>query len=128
CALPISTADGIVLGRGVADVLGAHIDDIISISSETGGRATAKVVGIFATGITPVDYSRCYMMINDAQTLLDKKNIVSEIVVRTSDYERAREFASQIESVAGYKTESWKEANANFLKIFRVQAIITYII
>ncbi len=123
-----TAADGIVLGKGVADVLGARMGDIVSLSSQTGGRATAKVVGIFATGITPVDYSRCYMLLNNAQTLLDKKNIVNEIVIRTNDYERAREYAAQIESVAGYKTESWQESNANFLKIFSVQTIITYII
>ncbi len=123
-----TAADGIVIGRGVADVLGAGINDIVSLSSQTGGRATAKVVGIFQTGVTPVDYSRCYMMLSNAQTLLDKKNIVNEIIIRSDDYSRARQYAAQIESIAGYKTESWQEANANFLKIFRVQTIITYII
>src|SRR3954447_21298280 len=65
---------GIILGRGVADVLGANLDDNISLAGPNGGRATAKVVGIFQTGITPVDYSRAYMLLNSAQTLLDKKN------------------------------------------------------
>jgi lipoprotein-releasing system permease protein len=119
------TANGIVLGRGVAITLGARIDDNISLSSPTGGRAIAKVVGIFDTGVTPVDYSRAYMLMNDAQTLLDKKNVVNEIVIRTADYTRARELAQQIESISGYKTESWQEANENFLKIFRIQTIIT---
>lgn len=123
-----TAGDGIVLGQGVADVLGARLDDVISLSSQTGGRATAKVVGIFQTGVTPVDYSRSYMMINNAQTLLDKKNIINEIVIRSADYNQARDYASQIESIARYKTESWQEANANFLKIFKVQTIITYII
>jgi lipoprotein-releasing system permease protein len=123
-----TTANGIVLGRGIALTLGARIDDNIPISSPTGGRAIAKVVGIFDTGVTPVDYSRAYMLINDAQTLLDKKNVVNEIVIRTSDYTQAREIAAQIENISGYKTESWQEANANFLKIFRIQTIITYFI
>lgn len=122
------TANGVVLGRGIALTIGAHIDDNILLSSPTGGRAIAKVVGIFDTGVTPVDYSRAYMLMNDAQTLLDKKNIVNEIVIRTSDYTRAREIASQIEAISGYKTESWQEANENFLKIFRIQTIITYFI
>ena len=30
--------------------------------------------------------------------------------------------------MAGYRTEPWQEASANFLKIFRIQSIITYII
>jgi lipoprotein-releasing system permease protein len=65
---------------------------------------------------------------SSAQTLLDKKNVVNEVVLRTDDYQQAREFAAQIEGICGYKTESWQEANANFLKIFRIQQIITYII
>ena len=121
-------ADGIVIGRGISDVLGAHVEDVITLSSSKGGLTTAKVVGIFQTGVTPVDYSRCYLLMNDAQTLLDKKNIINEIALRTDDYNKAEQYAVQIETLAGYKTESWQESNANFLKIFRIQTIITYII
>jgi len=123
-----TTADGVIVGRGVADLLGAKLDDEITLSSNTGGRTTSRVVGIFATGVTPVDYSRAYMLINSAQTLLDKKNVINDIIVRTQDYTKAQGYAAQIESIAGYKTESWQESNANFLKIFAIQSIITYII
>src|SRR3954470_22364439 len=123
-----TTADGVILGRGVADVLGANIDDSISLAGAEGGRTTARVVGIFQTGVTPVDYSRAYMLINSAQTLLDKKNIVNEITIRTKDYTQAEPLAKQIEGIAGYRTEPWQEASANFLKIFKIQKIITYLI
>ena len=123
-----TTADGVVLGWGLASLVGARLDDTITLSSPTGGKTTGRVVGIFQTGVTPVDYGRAYMLLSDAQTLLDKKNIVNEIVMRTTDYTQAREVAAQIEGICGYKTESWQESNANFLKIFRIQTIITYII
>ena len=123
-----TAADGIIIGSGIAQTLGVNLDDNISVSSPEGGHTTAKVVGIFSTGVTPVDYSRAYMMLNDAQTLLDKKNIINEITLRTTDYTRAREIAAQIESICGYKTESWQESNGNFLKIFKIQQIITYFI
>src|SRR5439155_435064 len=54
--------------------------------------------------------------------------IINEIICRTDDYTKAEGYAQQIESLAGYKTESWQESNANFLKIFKIQTIITYII
>lgn len=123
-----TTADGVVMGWGLAATIGARLDDKITLASPTGGRTTAKVIGIFQTGVTPVDYTRCYMLLNNAQTLLDKKNIVNEIVLRTQDYTQAREYAAQIEGICGYKTESWQESNANFLKIFRIQTVITYVI
>jgi len=59
---------------------------------------------------------------------LDKKNVINRIILRTDDYTKAEEIAKQIEDVAGYKTESWQEASANFLKIFKVQTVITYVI
>jgi lipoprotein-releasing system permease protein len=123
-----STADGVVIGNGVALTLGARVDDSIVLTSGVGGRTIARVVGIFQTGVTPVDYSRVYMLMNNAQTLLDKKNVVNRLVLRTDDYTRAREYAAQIEEIAGYKTESWQETNANFLSIFAVQDVITYVI
>src|SRR4051812_2465535 len=42
-----TTADGIIIGRGVSDVLGAKLDDTVLLSSATGGKTTGRVVGIF---------------------------------------------------------------------------------
>jgi lipoprotein-releasing system permease protein len=123
-----STANGVLLGDGVARLLGAKFDDTIIVTGPTGTRTTSRVVGIFSTGITPVDYTRAYMLLRDAQVLLDKQNIVSEIIVKGDDPAKARGLAAQIEAISGYKTESWQEANSNFLSIFVVQQAITEII
>lgn len=123
-----TAANGVVLGRGVALTLGLRLDDSFTLTSPTGGQLFAKVVGIFDTGVTPVDYGRGYMLLSAAQTLLGRKSIINEIVIRTDDYNEADLIAARIEGLCGYKTEGWKEANANFLKIFAVQTAITYII
>ncbi len=123
-----TSASGIILGSGLADNLGAKLDDTINVSSQSGGRSSARVVGIFQTGVTPVDYSRGYMLLNNVQTLLDKKNVVNEIIIRSDDYTRAGDYAAQIEAISGYRTESWQETNANFLKIFKIQTVITLVI
>lgn len=128
-----TTADGLVLGRGLALTLGTKIGDSVVLTSpkrdgSPGGRTISRVVGIFQTGVVPVDYSRGYMLLSSAQTLLDKKNIINRITLRTTDYENAREQAAMIEALCGYKTESWQETNENFLKIFKIQDIITFII
>ncbi len=80
-----TTADGVIVGRGVADLLGVNLNDEISLSSNTGGKTISRVVGIFSTGVTPVDYGRAYMLLNSAQTLLNKKNIIDDIAIRTDD-------------------------------------------
>ena len=68
------------------------------------------------------------MLLRDAQVLLDKQNIVSEITVKGDNPEHARALAAQIEEITGLKTESWQEQNQNFLSIFVVQQAITLII
>ena len=123
-----TSANGVVLGRGVALTLGCRLDDSLTITGSEGGTLYAKVVGIFDTGVTPVDYGRGYMLLSSAQTLLNRKSIINEIIIRTDDYNEAETIAARIETMCGYKTEGWKEANANFLKIFAVQTVITYII
>jgi lipoprotein-releasing system permease protein len=53
---------------------------------------------------------------------------VNRIVLRMVDYDAAREEAADIEAMVGYRTESWQEQNANFLSIFTVQKVITYVV
>ena len=47
---------------------------------------------------------------------------IVQMHIRTDDYNRARDYAAQIESIAGYKTESWQESNANFDTIAPLQS------
>ena len=122
------TANGIILGDGVARTIGAKLFDTVVVTGPTGARTTSRIVGIFSTGVTPVDYFRTYMLLRDAQVLLDKQNIVSEITVKGDDPEKARALAAQIEEITGLRTESWQEQNQNFLAIFVVQQAITWII
>jgi lipoprotein-releasing system permease protein len=123
-----STANGILLGDGLARLLGAKLGDTLIATGPAGARTSTRVVGIFSTGITAVDQSRAYMLLRDAQELLDKQNVITEITVKGDDPEKARALAAQIEEITGQKTESWQEANQNFLSIFVVQQAITMII
>jgi lipoprotein-releasing system permease protein len=123
-----TAGNGVVVGSGVARQLGLQLDDIITLSSNTGGKTTAKVVGVFETGVVPIDLTRAYMLITNAQTLLDKKNIVNDISIRTDNHTAAPVLAAQIESITGYKTEPWQETNANFLRIFVVQNLVGFFI
>lgn len=123
-----TAGNGVVVGSGVARQLGLQLDDILTLSSNTGGKTTAKVVGVFETGVVPIDLTRAYMLMTNAQTLLDKKNIVNDISIRTDNHNAAPVLASQIESITGYKTEPWQETNANFLRIFVVQNLVGFFI
>ena len=123
-----SSGGAVLLGSGVAENIGARKGDSITVKLRDGDSRTLRVVGIFRTGVTTIDYSRAYTLTTVAQQLLGMGREVNQIVLRLHDYDSARETAAKIERIAGYRTESWQEANENFLAIFVIQQVITYIV
>jgi len=123
-----SSGGAVLIGGGIADNLGVRKGDIVNIKLRDGDRRALRVVGIFRTGVTTIDYSRAYTLISVAQQLLGLGRDVNQIVLRLRDYKAAREVAAQIEGMIGYRSESWQEANENFLSIFVIQQVITYLV
>jgi lipoprotein-releasing system permease protein len=121
--------DGILLGVGVANKMGAHVGDMLVVGSALGPKLDLKVVGIFDAGIPPVDNMRVYVTLHNAQTLLAKPDIVGRIDVKLVDEQQAPAFATTVERMFGYDAESWQETNANFLGLFAMQnSIIGFVV
>jgi lipoprotein-releasing system permease protein len=116
--------EGVLLGVGVSRRIGARVGDTLRAASPAGRPMTLKVVGIFDAGIPPVDNYRAYVRIRDAQTILGVGDAINRLEVRLSDPALAVAAADELEATFGYDAESWQETNANFLAIFRQQAII----
>jgi lipoprotein-releasing system permease protein len=124
-----STSDGILLGSGVASRLGAKLDDVLVCGTPRGERLTLKVVGIFEAAVPPVDNTRVYVTLRNAQTLLGRPDTVGRVETRLADSDQAVEFAARFEKMFGYDAESWQETNANFLGIFQMQdTIINFVV
>ncbi len=123
-----SSGGAMLLGSGIAELMGVTKGDTINVKLRNGDTRPLKIVGIFSTGITTIDYSRAYTLMSVAQQLLGLGREVNQIVVRLREYDNAREVAKDIEETIGYRTESWQEANENFLSIFIMQQIITYLV
>ncbi len=124
-----ASPDGIILGSGVAAKIGARVGDLISCGSPLGQRLNLKVVALFDAGIPPVDNSRVYVTLQNAQSLLGKPDIVGRIDVRLYNSDRAPAIAATVERMFGYDAESWQETNANFLALFAQQnTIISFVV
>ncbi len=115
------TPDGVALGSGIAEKLGAHVGDQIRIVAPGGQPQTLKVVTIFETGVPPIDRARVYVNLTTAQTVLRRPNVVSRIELRLYDPFASQQLASSLERITGYDAESWQEANSNFLSLFDMQ-------
>lgn len=120
-----SAVDGALLGRTLAEQLGARVGDTVSCASARGERMSLRVVGVFETRIAALDKTRIYVSQRVGQTLLGRGQAIDRVEVRLDDPDRAPEVASALESMFGYDAESWQEANASMLGVFVQQNTIT---
>jgi lipoprotein-releasing system permease protein len=120
------TANGIILGRGLARKLAAEVGSTLSVTSPAGVMLKAKVVGLVDSGIVSLDDGTGYALLKKVQVLLERPNIINEIRLRLDDVTAARSVARRVEARIGYRSESWEEANQGVLEVFAIRNIIIY--
>ena len=121
-----STANGLIIGDGLALRLGVQLGDTVVAISPRGVSLQMKVVGIFHTGLVTLDQSAGYMLLKVNQVLQDRPNVVNQILLRLADVTQAEPLAREIEDRFGDRTESWEEQNRNILTVFVIQNAIMY--
>ncbi|MDH3472276.1 MAG: ABC transporter permease [Rhodospirillales bacterium] len=121
-----TTANGIILGSGLAAKVGAALGDTLTVLSTAGVILKMKVVGLFETGIVNLDNFQAYALLKKVQVLQDRPNVVNRIRLRLERVTEAEVVARRVEARFGYRTESWQEANKNVLGIFVIQNGIMY--
>jgi len=120
--------NGIILGKGVADKLGATVDDIITVST-TLTTIDMKVVSITSTGITSIDDNRAMVNLRIAQKLMNRDKLyITDINLKLKDVDKADAMSVDLTKLFGLKAQSWKEANANVFSVFKIQNIATYLV
>ncbi len=120
--------NGIILGVGVAEKLGAEVGDILTLSTVY-AQLDVKVVSITQTGITAIDDNRVYVSLRSAQKLVGQDMLyLTDLNVKLNDVDRADALAQDFYKVWGYKAQSWKEANAGIFGVFKIQNMATYLV
>lgn len=122
-------SNGIILGQGLAELLGAKMGDNLNVISPAGVTLEMKVVGINRSGLTEVDKTRAYINLRNAQKLLRVDgSYITDINIKLKDINKAELLAKAYEKKFGNKALDWKEANASIFGIFKIQNMITYLI
>ncbi|HML95631.1 MAG TPA: ABC transporter permease [Thermodesulfobacteriota bacterium] len=125
----VTDRNSVILGSELARDLGVkEIGKKVTIVSPAGGLYTLKVADFFDSGITSIDKTRVYFNMRTLQAILDKPNQVNELIVKLKDVDDAESIAREMSSDTGYYAESWQRAFRNFLQIFKMQNMITYMI
>lgn len=119
-----ASPDTVVLGAGAAKRLGARLGNQLLATSVRGDRIPLKLVALYETDVTPIDNRRAYAHLTTAQLILGRPDRVDRIEARMHDPEEAEALSKAAERIFGYDAESWQEANAGMLGVFKQQAFI----
>jgi len=120
--------NAIILGDRLADQLSAKVGATLTIVGSGNVRINGNVVGMFHSGMRPIDERTAYVLIKTAQIIENQTGLVNEIRVRLADPMTARLFAGRIGAETGYKSTSWEEAQEDLLSAFQVRNILMYTI
>jgi lipoprotein-releasing system permease protein len=136
---PSTAVPPIVIGRDLADTIGAKVGDTVMVTSPLGELSPlgwmprvqrCVVAGIFKSGFYQYDSSYAFMRLKDAQKLFSEPDLISVISFKVDDLYKADKVAQAIETEAGkgYQTTSWMEQNRELFRALKLEQIVTFIV
>ncbi len=131
--------EGIAIGSGVAQELGAIVGDRIKIISPNGVKtafgtsprvSAYEVVYIFSAGRYDIDRTRVYLPFAEAQTFFDRDGVADEIEVMVEEPEKVGDMSVALLRAGGERTLlwTWKDASGGFLRALEVEDNVMFII
>jgi lipoprotein-releasing system permease protein len=134
----IASMAPIILGKDMADELGATVGSVVLVTSPQGELTPFgmvpkynrfRVVGIFNSGFYDYDTSWAFTRLSDAQRLFGLGDLISVIQFKVDDIYRADVIAKELEQAAGkgFMATSWMEQNRALFRALRLERVVTFI-
>jgi len=128
----------IVLGKDMADSLGARIGDPVLVTSPQGELTPLgivpkytrfRVVGIFNSGFFDYDSTWAFTRLSDAQRLFGLGDLISVLEFKVDDLDRADDVSREIEDAAGkgYMAVNMLRQNSALFKALKTERLVTFI-
>ena len=128
----------IVLGKDMADNLGATVGSVVLVTSPQGELTPFgmvpkynrfRVVGIFNSGFFDYDASWAFARLSDAQRLFGLGDLISVIEFKVDDIYQADVISRQLEDAAGkgFMATNWMEQNKALFRALRLERVVTFI-
>jgi lipoprotein-releasing system permease protein len=129
----------IVLGKDLADSIGATVGDSVTLISPQGDLTPMgviplfrhfRLVGTYHSGFYQYDAQMGFMRLFDAQRLFDEPDLLSVISFKVDDMNRAPEIGRDLEEAAGpgFMTTNWMEQNRELFRALRLEQYVTFIV
>jgi lipoprotein-releasing system permease protein len=134
----IAAMPPIILGKDMADNLGASVGSVVLVTSPQGELTPFgmvpkymrfRVVGIFTSGFYDYDTSWAFTSLGDAQRLFGLGDLVSVLEFKIDDIYRAPQVAKGLEEAAGhgFLASNWMEQNKALFHALRLERLVTFI-
>ena len=134
----IAAMPPIVIGKDMADNLGAKVGDTVLVTSPQGELtpfgmvpkySRFRVVGIFNSGFFDYDASWAFARLSDAQQLFGLGNLISVIEFKIDDIYTAASVSRELEDAAGkgFLATNWMEQNKALFHALSLEKLVTYI-
>lgn len=128
----------IVLGKDMADNLGATVGSVVLVTSPQGELTPFgmvpkynrfRVVGIFNSGFFDYDSSWAFARLSDAQQLFGLGNLISVVEFKIDDIYKAASVSHDLEDAAGkgFMATNWMEQNKALFHALSLEKLVTYI-
>jgi len=128
----------IVLGKEMADQLGATVGSVVLVTSPQGELTPFgmvpkynrfRVVGIFNSGFFDYDSSWAFARLSDAQRLFGLSDLISVLEFKVDDIYQAAPISRQLEDAAGkgFMAANWMEQNRALFRALRLERLVTFI-
>jgi lipoprotein-releasing system permease protein len=129
----------IVLGKDLADSIGATVGDSVTLISPQGDLTPMgviplfrhfRLVGTYHSGFYQYDAQMGFMRLADAQRLFDEPDLLSVMSFKVDDMNRAPEIGRDLEEAAGsgFMTTNWMELNRELFRALRLEQYVTFIV
>lgn len=129
----------IVLGKDLADSVGAAVGDSVIVISPQGEMTPMGIIpkyvpfrlaGIFHSGFYQYDAQMGFLRLGDAQRLFDEPDLLSVINFKVDNLNRAPEIGHELEDAAGkgFMTTNWMEQNRELFRALKLEQVVTFIV
>ncbi|SDA36417.1 ABC transporter permease [Sphingomonas sp. NFR15] len=121
-----TTQGGLVVGEELAARLGVGMGDVVAATSASGATRSLRIVGLMKRGQTAIGDTSGYVLLREAQSLLERPFIINRIGIKLRDPYAADPVAKRLEARFGYKAQSWQERSSDILSVLVTRNVIMY--
>ncbi len=118
----------VIMGESLGQKMGLRLGDNVGLVNQNGEIYQVKVTGFFSSGVRQLDDATVYAPLIYVQQINHTPGQIASIIVRLKEVGRAAEIATLWAGTSVEKVESWDQANANFLVMFKMQDMMRYIL